>query len=110
MIAPTCGACGLVMTPADSRIHPELFFHDACLPDELKEKQVDRPAPVVYDYSAHAPVGCAQCAFLAQRERELLAEVAALRADNASLIASRYAGYTALKNRIAELEAKVIHV
>lgn len=34
---PTCGKCGGVMTPADSRIRPELFLHDACLPAELME-------------------------------------------------------------------------
>ena len=90
---PTCGACGLVMTPADSRINPELFLHDACLPEGLKQKEepVGMPVPIVYDYSAHAPVGCTQCAFLAQRERELLVEI------------------TALKARIAALKDKVIH-
>ena len=36
MMGPTCGKCGRTMTPADSRIRPELFLHDACLPDELK--------------------------------------------------------------------------
>ena len=105
MSTPTCGACGLVMTPADSRIHPELFLHDACLQGELKEKQ----APVVYDYSAHTPVGCAQCAFLAQRERELLVEIAKLHADYAGRFAAGDAVFTAFKARIAELEAKVIH-
>jgi hypothetical protein len=33
---PKCGKCGGVMTPKDSKIRPELFLHDACLPDELK--------------------------------------------------------------------------
>lgn len=33
---PICGKCGRVMRPEDSRIHPEYFLHDACLPDELK--------------------------------------------------------------------------
>ena len=34
--APNCGKCGLAMTPQDAKIHPELFLHDACLPDELR--------------------------------------------------------------------------
>jgi hypothetical protein len=33
---PRCGKCGVVMTQADSRLRPELFLHDACLPEELK--------------------------------------------------------------------------
>lgn len=45
---PTCGKCGGVMTPGDSRLRPELFLHDACLPDDLK--------PV-----ATQPTTCPQC-------------------------------------------------
>lgn len=37
MDEPVCGKCGKVMTPRDSRIHPEMFLHDACLPDMLRE-------------------------------------------------------------------------
>ncbi len=33
---PVCGKCNLPMTPADSRLRPELFLHDACLPAELR--------------------------------------------------------------------------
>ncbi len=36
MTRPMCGQCGLEMTPENSKIHPEYFLHDACLPDELK--------------------------------------------------------------------------
>ena len=36
MNGPVCGACGLPMSPTDSRLRPELFLHDACLPDELR--------------------------------------------------------------------------
>src|SRR4051812_48532269 len=46
---PTCGKCGKVMTPKDSRIHPELFLHDACLPDELK------PQPEPMAVASHGP-------------------------------------------------------
>ena len=33
---PTCGKCGGVMTPANSRKRPELFLHDDCLPAEAQ--------------------------------------------------------------------------
>ncbi len=33
---PHCGKCGKVMTRENARLRPELFLHDACLPDELK--------------------------------------------------------------------------
>lgn len=33
---PTCEKCGGLMTPDNSRIHPELFLHDRCLPEELR--------------------------------------------------------------------------
>jgi hypothetical protein len=46
---PTCGKCGGVMTPADSWIHPELFLHDDCLPEEL------RPAPPGPDWRHRPP-------------------------------------------------------
>ena len=36
MTKPTCGKCGGVMTPQNASVRPELFLHDACLPDELK--------------------------------------------------------------------------
>ena len=51
MNEPTCGKCGGIMTPQDSRIHPEFFLHDACLPDELKPKDERRPgkSKLVYD-------------------------------------------------------------
>jgi hypothetical protein len=39
MRRPTCGRCGKVMTPEDSRIRPEYFLHDACLPDELRPRE-----------------------------------------------------------------------
>lgn len=35
--APNCAKCGLAMTPENSKRRPELFLHDDCLPDELKE-------------------------------------------------------------------------
>jgi len=38
---PTCGKCGVVMTPEDARLRPELFLHDGCLPDEFLP-EVDR--------------------------------------------------------------------
>lgn len=34
--APNCGKCGLAMTPTNSKLRPELFLHDECLPDEIK--------------------------------------------------------------------------
>lgn len=36
MSRPHCNKCGYEMTPESARIHPELFLHDACLPNELK--------------------------------------------------------------------------
>ena len=36
MMMPTCAKCGLEMTPQNARHRPELFLHDACLPDELR--------------------------------------------------------------------------
>lgn len=36
MEQPKCGKCGKVMTPENSKIHPEYFLHDACLPDDLR--------------------------------------------------------------------------
>jgi hypothetical protein len=48
MTEPTCGKCGGMMTPQNARQRPELFLHDACLPDELK------PAP-------RWPSECADC-------------------------------------------------
>lgn len=47
--APRCGKCGRAMTPKDSRIHPEFFLHDACLPDELK------PQPEPMAVASHGP-------------------------------------------------------
>lgn len=45
---PICVACGRIMTPEDSKIHPEYFYHDACLPPELRQKHfVDTPNPWV---------------------------------------------------------------
>lgn len=41
---PFCVACGLVMTPANAKIRPELFLHDACLPEVLKPKPEETPA------------------------------------------------------------------
>jgi hypothetical protein len=42
MNKPLCGKCGQAMTPGDSRVHPELFLHDACLPEELKTKVTEK--------------------------------------------------------------------
>ncbi len=52
---PTCGKCGEVMTPADSRIRPELFLHDACLPDELKPATAGKPRKqsMLYEVCPH---------------------------------------------------------
>lgn len=36
---PTCGKCGGVMTRENARIHPELFLHDSCLPDDLRQEK-----------------------------------------------------------------------
>jgi hypothetical protein len=47
MDQPICGKCGKVMTPKDSRIHPEYFLHDACLPDKLKPQ----PEPIKHAHS-----------------------------------------------------------
>src|SRR4051812_10852774 len=47
---PVCGKCGKVMTPEDSRIHPEYFLHDACLPEELKIQKVAGSRPVSKSY------------------------------------------------------------
>jgi hypothetical protein len=33
---PTCGKCQGIMTPYNATIHPELFLHDRCLPNELR--------------------------------------------------------------------------
>lgn len=33
---PNCGKCGKAMTPENAKYRPELFLHDACLPDELQ--------------------------------------------------------------------------
>lgn len=33
---PICEKCGLPMTPQDSRLRPELFLHDRCLPEDLR--------------------------------------------------------------------------
>lgn len=33
---PRCGKCGGVMTPQNAKVRPELFLHDACLPEELR--------------------------------------------------------------------------
>jgi hypothetical protein len=41
MDRPTCGKCGQVMTPEDSRIHPEWFLHDACLPTAQPDRNVE---------------------------------------------------------------------
>ncbi len=38
---PLCGKCGKSMTPENARIRPELFLHDACLPDELKTRAME---------------------------------------------------------------------
>ncbi len=38
MNQPTCAKCGGVMTPGNSRVHPEWFLHDACLPDEVQQR------------------------------------------------------------------------
>lgn len=35
--APNCAKCGLAMSPENAKRRPELFLHDSCLPDELKE-------------------------------------------------------------------------
>lgn len=45
MMRPTCARCGLVMTPANARIHPEFFLHDACLPAELRADSTGPNAP-----------------------------------------------------------------
>lgn len=42
MTHPTCGKCGGEMTRENARLRPELFLHDACLPDELKPPAVSR--------------------------------------------------------------------
>ncbi len=36
---PTCGKCGQEMTRDNAKLRPELFLHDACLPDELKPQR-----------------------------------------------------------------------
>ena len=36
-----CGKCGGEMTPENAKVHPELFLHDECLPDELKKPALD---------------------------------------------------------------------
>lgn len=38
MARPMCARCGGVMAPADSRVHPEFFPHDSCLPAEIVGK------------------------------------------------------------------------
>lgn len=43
MTEPTCGKCGKIMTLADSLISPELFLHDAYLPEELKPAVRETP-------------------------------------------------------------------
>ena len=42
MQQPTCGRCGLPMTPENARIHPEYFLHDACRPADMRP-----PEPVL---------------------------------------------------------------
>lgn len=61
---PICGKCGRVMTPENSRQRPELFLHDDCLPDELRE---DRSARV----TAYAEIK--QLRVVEQQRNELLA-------------------------------------
>lgn len=49
---PRCGKCGKVMTRENARLRPELFLHDACLPDGLKPAAVPVdavPAPTADD-------------------------------------------------------------
>lgn len=40
MDRPTCGKCGEVMTPENSRLHPEWFLCDGCLPNPAVLKAV----------------------------------------------------------------------
>lgn len=39
---PTCAKCGMPMNPANSKIRPELFLHDACLPTELAQQKTNQ--------------------------------------------------------------------
>jgi hypothetical protein len=35
---PKCVLCKKVMTPENAKIHPEYFYCDGCLPDDLRPK------------------------------------------------------------------------
>jgi len=67
MNEPICGKCGQVMTPQNSRVHPELFLHDACLPaqDEWDEDfdgdSSVCPACHGSGGGADPALGCRQC-------------------------------------------------
>ncbi len=50
---PVCASCGKPMTPQNARQRPELFLHDACLPDSLK-KPVAKPATIDHNNPADA--------------------------------------------------------
>ncbi len=51
MTRPTCGKCGLEMTPGNARIHPELFLHDACLPESLMTSPAKKDARWFFSYA-----------------------------------------------------------
>ncbi len=64
---PTCGACGGEMTPENSRIHPEYFLHDACLPAEL---QPPKPTPMSRKTAMQATPGAKYWSIKASMESE----------------------------------------
>lgn len=99
---PLCGKCGEVMTPENARMRPELFLHDACLPDELRPAASIKAVPQdplpcgcratrdgsmfngARAYVAHCPLHAAAPALLAVVER--LAEFDWRTGDGASAL------------------------
>jgi hypothetical protein len=46
---PTCAKCGVTMTPSNSKINPELFLCDTCLPvREVAERYNEGKVPLSY--------------------------------------------------------------
>jgi len=67
---PWCGKCGGAMTPENARLRPELFLHDACLPDELKDCADQRTVLNVRPLRGLIPVHEGNGLYVIARERD----------------------------------------
>lgn len=79
--APNCAKCGLAMTPENSKRRPELFLHDECLPDELKEAY-DSVEPAHERIVPNRESNCRHCGKLKASEPKLENLLRAYRQNN----------------------------